>query len=80
MRDAPLVAGMDIYDEIPVDWREQNHERYSVFTIAADGTRTVRQKTPPYDYGDKICLTPHNIRMYISGNWTIDFTTPAESK
>jgi hypothetical protein len=79
MQSGPLVEGLHIGDETPVNWRERNYELYNVFPIAADGSKTVRQGTPPLAYGDRVCLSPHHIRLHIAGSWLIDFTAPAES-
>lgn len=47
--------------------------------IAGYGDKKIRTGTLPAAFGDEIIVRPNALTLGIAGDWTIDFTTPAET-
>jgi len=63
----------------PVDEERTKFERLFSKDILGSGDRKNRSGTTQVTFGDEVTLRLNELWLYIDGNWTIDFTTPANT-
>jgi hypothetical protein len=76
VRDNSGGGGCTFHDDDPLGASDFNLHK----DIAGYGDRKIRTGTLRAAFGEEIIVRPNALTLGISGNWTIDFTAPIETK